>query len=376
MKKSLLQHLAGLAGLLFSVITFGQTGCPQASVLYVGTDPSGYGDSTVVEHVELDLGYSVDVAAPSEVVIDDVLSYDLIIISSTISSTDAGMFRDVEVPILSMENHGLDEELGMVQAKEEAGYTTYGIAPYVNENENSFDSLMVLAGDSVKAIGLDAGYGGQTVQVFTEDVPFGNNRHPGQWGVPNENAYLILQYTQATLDLIVTEDLTLCGENGGDFCANPRYAAFSYPKGAEMGFDNMPAPDKRSFFFFHDYSAAAASQEAWDIFDAMIFWSLGCLNRPEPTGIGDNRNRNENSALISIYPNPAAGPVTLELNINDGKSYQLDMFDVLGKMVFSYEIRNSGLFRKQIVIDKPGFYFLKLTDNQANIIEMKKFIKN
>jgi hypothetical protein len=375
MKKNLQKLIVFFAGITLSALTIAQTVCPQANILYVGTDPTGFGDSTVVEHLELDLGFTVDFIEPAEVVIDDVLGYDLIVISSTISSTDAGMFKDVEIPILSMENHGLDEELGMVQAKEEAGYTTYGIAPYVNEDENSFDSLMVLSGDSVVAKGLDAGYGGQTIQVFKQDVPFGNNRHPGQWGVPNENAYIILQYKQETLDLIVTEDLTLCGENGGDFCANPRYAAFAYPQDAEMGYDNMPAPEKRSFYFFHDYSAAAATDEAWDIYDALIYWSLGCLDRPQSSGGGTNINTIANETGLKLYPNPANGPINLEMNIKQGKSYKIELYDVLGKTVFNSDIKHTGQFNKQIVLERPGFYILKLTENHNNNTQMIKILK-
>lgn len=374
MKKILIKSIVFFAGLVLSAMIFAQTGCPQASILFMGTDPTGFGDSTVVEHLSLDLGFTVDFIEPADVVVDDVLGYNLIVISSTISSSDAGIFKDIEIPVLTMENHGLDEELGMVQAKEEAGYTTYGIAPYVNENENSFDSLMVLAGDSVVAKGLDAGYAGQNIQVFTKDVPFGNNRHPGQWGVPNENAYIILQYKQETLDLIVTEDLTLCGENGGDFCANPRYAAFAYPKDAEMGYDNMPAPEKRSFYFFHDYSAAAASDAAWDIYDALVYWSLGCLDRPEPVGAHSIHTIAIETGL-KIYPNPANGYVNLEMNVKQGKNYRIEMYDVLGKMILHHDLQHAGQIKKRILLDKPGFYILKLTDNQNNKSQLKKIIK-
>jgi hypothetical protein len=371
MKKIIPTVLVVLSGTIFTHEVYSQTGC-VGKILFVSIDPGGYGDSTVALHLKEDLGYTVDVFPPEDLVVEDAITYDIIIISSTPSSTDAAMFRDVEVPVLSMENHALDEELGMVQAREDAGYNTYGVAPYVGDNENSFDSLMVVAGDSVTAIGLDAGYGGKTIRVFTDDVPYGNNRHPGQYGVPNENAYLILQYKQETLDLLMAEDFTFCGDNGGDFCENPRYAAFAYPKGAEMGYDNMPAPDKRSFYFFHDYSAAVATDEAWEIFNALVYWSNGCLDRPDISSIRTLANP---AIDLQLYPNPTDDYVNLKLDNLAEDVYQIDVYDIIGKKVFEQKIYYKNKIRCKIPLGSSGVYLLKVTSQKSLQSQRMKIVK-
>jgi hypothetical protein len=372
MKKHLRLIFLVYAGILFPAMISAQTQCAGKSLLFVGTDPGGLGDSIVRQHLEVDLGLSATYVAPVDLDIGDVLTYDVILISSTISSTDAGMFKDVEVPIVCMESFALDNELLMVQGPAEAGYSTVANVPYIGNNENSFDSLMVLTGDSVKAIGLDAGYGGQTVQVFSEDVPYGSNRHPGQWGVPNENAYKILKYKQETLDLLVTEDLTLCGENGGDFCSNSRFGAFAYPEGVEMGYDGTISPEKRSFFFFHDYSASVSTTEAWDIFDALIYWSMGCLDRP----VGTSIKPKVSNLNVDIYPNPASQKVNLRLSSHTNDLYIISLTDIVGVQVFDQCIDLSEERSLKIDLTDTGIFLLNIRNRNNSYSKTFKIISN
>lgn len=358
-------------GIMFSVLSYAQTGCSGKSVLFVGTDPGGLGDSTVREHLEQDLGFTTEYAGPGELDAGDVLTYDVIIISSTISSTDANMFQDVEVPIICMESFALDNELLMVQDPTEAGFSTMANIPYIGDKENSFDSLHVNTGDSVVSIGLDAGYAGQNIEVFSGDVPFGNNRHPGQWGVPNENAYLILEYKQSTLDMLVTEDLTLCGENGGDFCANPRYAAFAYPKGVEMAYDGSISPEKRSFFFFHDYSASVATSKAWDIFNALVYWSMECLDRPDPNGV----NILTRDFNINVYPNPTSDAVNLTFKIENEDIFKIEVIDLMGKIIFHKVTDAIGKYTCSIPLHISGFYMLKVTNQKSQQTRILKIMR-
>jgi hypothetical protein len=270
-----------------------------------------------------------------------------------------------------MESYSLDAELKMVEDPSEAGYSTYANVPYVNDDENSFNTLIVNQEDSTIAKGLDAGYAGDTIVVFTEDVPFGNNRHPGQWGVPNDNAYLILEFTREALDLVLTEDFTICGTDGGDFCENPRYAAFVYPGGAEMAYDGTAAPDKRGFFFFHEYSAAVATQQTWEVFDAMIYWFLGCLDRPQPSSI----DRHWSSMEVNAYPNPTSGELNLQMATRSGSSYSIEVFDVTGKIVFQYQFTGNGKEELNLNLENSGFYLLKIHSVEENTYYTEKIIK-
>jgi hypothetical protein len=370
MKTTLRLFVLFCAGILFSALTHAQTGCTGKSVLIVGTDPAGLGDSTVREHLASNLGFTTTYMAPAELDVGDVLTYDMILLSSTISSTDGAMFKDVEVPLVCMESFSLDVELGMVQDPAQAGYSTMANVPYVGNQENSFDSLMVSNSDSVVSIGLDAGYAGETIEVFFENVPYGSNRHPGQWGVPNENAYLILEYKQSTLDMLVTEDLTLCGENGGDFCANARYAAFAYPKGVEMAYDGTLSPEKRSFYFFHDYSASVATDEAWEMFNALIYWSMGCLDRPEATNL---ESRYEKYS-VNIYPNPAKEYVNIDFKFKSEDPFEIQLLDALGRQVYHQVAQRGDKFSDKIKLKSSGFYFIKVKNLKTNKLETIKVV--
>jgi hypothetical protein len=218
---------------------------------------------------------------------------------------------------------------------------------------------------------LDACFAGKTIEVFFEDVSYGSNRHPGQWGVPNENAYLILEYKQSTLDMLVTEDLTLCGENGGDFCANPRYAAFAYPKGAEMAYDGTLSPEKRSFFFFHDYSASAATNEAWDMFNALVYWSMGCLDRPASTDV----HTITSSIDVDVYPNPTSESVNLTFEIDNNDVFEVKVIDFLGKIIFNQIAEANGEYSCTIPLPASGVYLLKIASQNENQTTILKIIK-
>lgn len=371
MKKLLLFIYVFALMLVFHQPAYMQTGCDGKRILFIGDDNTALGDSAIEEHIIENLGFELTYQNFSDVVVDDVLTYDMVLMSSTISSGDAAALADVEVPILCMESYSLDNELKMVEDPDEAGYSTFANVPYVNDDENSFNTLIVNQGDSTVAIGLDAGYAGDTIVVFTQDVPYGNNRHPGQWGVPNENAYLILEFTSEALDRVLTEDFTICGTDGGDFCENPRYAAFAYPKDAEMAYDGTPAPEKRGFFFFHEYSAAAATQETWDVFNAMIYWFLGCLDRP----ITSIRNSEAFANNVSVYPNPTDGEVTLTLGEKGSDDYSIEVYNLLGKKVFQAIVKGAEPSDLRFNLEDPGFYLLKIRSGNKKTMLIKKIIR-
>ncbi|WP_310993366.1 T9SS type A sorting domain-containing protein [Aequorivita marina] len=73
---------------------------------------------------------------------------------------------------------------------------------------------------------------------------------------------------------------------------------------------------------------------------------------------------------FNLYPNPATDQLTLELN-DATSTYQIDVFDVLGKRVISTEIQKVGTINVSALA--PGTYVLKLnSDNKANAIRFVK----
>lgn len=85
----------------------------------------------------------------------------------------------------------------------------------------------------------------------------------------------------------------------------------------------------------------------------------------ETAGVNDNL-KNE----IRIYPNPANNEITLELN-DSSLTYQIEVFDILGKKVISTEIQKIGTIDVSAL--SQGTYVLKLNaDNKTNIVRFVK----
>jgi hypothetical protein len=261
----------------------------------------------------------------------------------------------------------------MVIDWQDATFLTYNNVPYIEEGENyknSFERFIVNQGDSVKALGLDAGYAGDTIDVFTADVPYHSNQHPGYWATPNENAYPILEYTEE-FRVFMAENMTeICGD---DFCLeNPRYAAFVYDKGVEMEYEEI-APEKRAFFFFHRMTAEVVTDAVWDIFDAMVYWCVGCLDRADPGPLPNETFKNTmvSEPAIKVFPNPTSNFLNIKLNGLSGDKYQLDIYNLLGKKVYSQQVKANSAGTYRASLPEAGFYMLKLSEGDKPVKVMK-----
>lgn len=84
-----------------------------------------------------------------------------------------------------------------------------------------------------------------------------------------------------------------------------------------------------------------------------------------PLGVDDNQNLE-----FRVYPNPTSDQLTLELN-DTSSTYQIEIFDILGKKVISAEIQKVGNINVSALA--PGTYLLKLnSDNKTNVVRFVK----
>lgn len=199
----------------------------------VGNTALNNGDAAIRTRLERD--YNVEVRAGNGIQASDGFDKDLVIISSTVSSSDVGgTFTDLPVSVINWEK-GLLDDLHLS--------TTQG---------NVYDDLTldISMDTSITGHPLSAGLSG-TVTVYGNSV----------------------------LDEISSNGTMLAGTPGSNAIAvassggNGVY--FAYEKGDEMATTGFMAPEKRIAFFLWDVEAAHLTTEGWQLFDAAVAWSVG-----------------------------------------------------------------------------------------------------
>ncbi|MCK4662154.1 MAG: T9SS type A sorting domain-containing protein [Bacteroidales bacterium] len=83
---------------------------------------------------------------------------------------------------------------------------------------------------------------------------------------------------------------------------------------------------------------------------------------------------NFNNQFISIFPNPANEIINIEIKSQKIKSFDAEMYDIQGKLVFMKQYK-SNLINIDISDLSKGIYLLKLKDETGNIIKTKKIVK-
>jgi hypothetical protein len=67
-----------------------------------------------------------------------------------------------------------------------------------------------------------------------------------------------------------------------------------------------------------------------------------------------------NNSTMNVYPNPSSGHVTIDIDLNQKKDGKIEITDVLGKKVFSYDFKNitSDKIEADLSSYKSGVYFV------------------
>jgi len=84
-------------------------------------------------------------------------------------------------------------------------------------------------------------------------------------------------------------------------------------------------------------------------------------------------NEDSLDVQIQIYPNPASNHITIETTANQHLPYQLEIFDITGRIVHS-EVLSESKTLININMLHSGMYFAKI--QQGSHVQLKKFIKN
>jgi len=333
----------------------------QKKVYFLVGGTGSPGDMVVKTHLE-EKGYTVTMLNKDAANIVDAATNDIMLMSATISSGDASIYKDLAKPILTWESYALSPtRLSMTElnAGDSIFYENFPWIKAENDTTPGFEYLNVTADPTVREQGLAQGLSGE---IFVIDgvatAPASN--HTGTLGMPNKNAYVILTFLKD--DLVAYQDFEPAW-NGGKLIDSIVSAAFVYDKGVAMG-AGFVSPERRGFIGLHDNTPEVITDDMWKIFDGMVRWLLG-----EDLTVG-TINKVRDNAIFNLYQS-ASNSLAININNESGNKAVVEIFDITGKLkmkINNIENRvdiNTSSFSK-------GVYVVKV--NKGSMMETRKFI--
>lgn len=83
----------------------------------------------------------------------------------------------------------------------------------------------------------------------------------------------------------------------------------------------------------------------------------------------------ESNLKVKVYPNPSIGLIQIEITNDQGKHAQLNITDVLGKMLLIQNLNFSETNTVNINHLASGNYFFRITDAQGKLLSTHKIQK-
>jgi hypothetical protein len=101
-----------------------------------------------------------------------------------------------------------------------------------------------------------------------------------------------------------------------------------------------------------------------DNYEATLTNTPACFNL---NNVGIDEVLSNNNMIV--YPNPSAGIFTVEINGFSNENGTVNVNDVTGKIIASYEVKNStnGKFNMDLQSFSKGVYFINYVSNGKNI---------
>ena len=321
------------------VLTGGQIDCSDAptevlcdlDVLFVvGNTTLSAGDNAVRNRLTSQ-GYNVMLEDAHSVETSDANGKDLVIISSTVSSSVVGTkFQHVTVPVITWESYLFDD---MKMTGTSTG-TSYG-------SQSNVDRYTVATSHPINS-GLSG-----TFDVFT-------SHQSVNWGYP----------------YAVANDV-------GYIPGNPnKCMIIAYDTDEEM-YSNFHAPARRVGFFLSNNSATNLTANGWRLFDQAIQWLTNCTpstNSVDTQGgvvaqEAELRTNEEAVASVAfgIYPNPATTSVNVSLKDANGAAVVINVYDQLGRLVERAEADAAydSVYRINTADFNAGLYLISVQSGDA-----------
>ncbi len=215
--------LVNVAGFLQQSPTFQA----RQALLVAGSTSLNSADSAIKSRLE-GLGYAITVKDAKKTSSSDANGKNLVLISSTISSSSVGTtFRDVSVPVLVWEQYLFDD----MEMTSSSG----------NGTDAGETKVSIVDSNHPLAAGLSNLFGSLTVFSSSDDMTYGE---------PSSSASKI-----ATI-----------------YDNSSRATIFGYDTGAQMV--GMVAPSRRVGFYLNNDGASKLTLAGWQLFEAAITWAV------------------------------------------------------------------------------------------------------
>lgn len=277
-------------------------GCDNDVLFVVGSTWLNSGDAWVKNRLE-SLGLNVTVKGAASSTSTDANGKGLIVISSTINSTDVtGKFKNVAVPVVTWESYILDD-MKMTGPVEQ---TDFG-------QNSSYHSLTITDPSHPLAAGLSG-----TVQVLSSASWV-------RWGWTTQSA--------------AAKVAKIAGKEGW-------YGIFGFDKGDAMQ-GGFVAPERRVSLFMDDDTPAFMTTKGKLLFDNAIEWAIQChlapAAKPGHSSIREGEGEADvkadaTTASIQVYPNPAEDRIFVEFGEGYNEAGIVRLFDINGKAMQAWDI--------------------------------------
>jgi hypothetical protein len=214
------------------------------ALFVVGNTTLNSGDAAALKRLQT-LGYSVTVKAATAATSADANGKDLVVISSTVTSSDVNTkFTNVAVPVVTWEN-ALLPSLGMTLGTSGTDFGTTSS----QTSATIFTSACSRSTMYTSAVGYGDGCHDMSAGL-SDTVPILTQAGTVSWGKPGANAVQIAYQPGSTNHAIV----------------------FGYDKGVAMP-GLASAPSRRVFVYLSDSTASSWTGRGQSLFDNAIYWA-------------------------------------------------------------------------------------------------------
>lgn len=99
------------------------------------------------------------------------------------------------------------------------------------------------------------------------------------------------------------------------------------------------------------------------------------FQQPNYEVISNVLENTESNLKVKVYPNPSNGLIQIEITNDQGEQAQLNVTDVLGKILFNQSLNFSKTNSVNLNQLASGNYFFSITDTQGKLLSTHKIQK-
>ena len=330
--------------------------CADSAAAIDGDATTQPGDSRLYDFFTAD--DNIDLTVKHSLTATDKDDYDVIYVSTTISSSNAAPLKDPGAGVVIAEAYAFKS--GAMDILKDGNYHNLpGLtnASDAEQKDSPTDELIVVS----DAYRLSAGFIDDESVVIYDDVNYGGG-DAAEWynkgGVEANGGQIVATFPEMSY---IPAGETEPAIYGADTCV----AIFAIEEGTQLAESATPRAATSNIvgWFFTDQTAAVATDDAMLMLQAAIYWAGNSLD--QNVGIG----RQFASQQLIAYPNPTSGSLYLELETGN---YELSIYTIAGQLVRKIGDVNN---KHQLSVEDldTGVYVLKAVN--GNKVQTLRFVK-